>query len=114
MTSTENNKEVSLIDLSNKLNELYILKGEKTIELLEEKKKELKEQDPNEVVAKENTIKELEQSLSGLPDIAKSAVTEKIEVLKNELRNSSISVDTIDNHITAVKERLAFVRLYGF
>lgn len=114
MTSTEDNKQLTLSDLSNKLNDLYILKGEKTVELLEEKKKEIEQQDPTKITSKENTIKELEQSLDTLPEVAKSAVVEKIEVLKNELRDSSVSVDTINNHLTAVKERLAFVRLYGF
>ena len=115
MPENVGDKELTLQELANKLNEFYVAKGEKTLELLEEKRKEVVASDPNDLAQKEKHISELEASLSGLPNVAKETVVEKIESLKNEVKQKkAVSADIIDNHINAVKERLAFLRIYGF
>lgn len=112
---TEEKKELTLADIANRLNEYYVAKGEKTLELLVEKRKEIEDADPPDVEQKEGQITELEASLDSLPDVAKETIVEKIESLKKEVTlKKSMTVATVDNHITAVKERLAFLRLYGF
>jgi predicted nucleic acid-binding OB-fold protein len=112
---TDQQTQLSVADLEQKLVEVRVLKGEQMLKVLNERKTQVAESTPEKLVELEKQLSDLESSAKeGLPEVVQQVIQEKAISLKNNIsfvKNSSVEI--LDRNIEELQKRINFLKVFG-